>query len=104
MFFSTSSKKHNKGIRFFTYFALMKRFITFTFVFLTVCTLMAQESHTYQFTLEDCIRYAFANNNERKSMELTNQSLEVTYEQSKQQRLPSLNASAGQNISHSSNG
>jgi outer membrane protein len=65
---------------------------------------MAQESHTYQFTLEDCIRYAFANNNERKSMELTNQSLEVTYEQSKQQRLPSLNASAGQNISHSSNG
>ena len=37
-------------------------------------------------------------------MELTNQSLEVTYEQSKLQRLPNLNASAGQNISHNSNG
>ena len=64
----------------------------------------AQESHSYQFTLEDCLRYAYANSYERKSMELTGQSLETTYEQSKQQRLPSVSASVGQNISNNENG
>ena len=66
--------------------------------------MIAQESHSYQFTLEDCIRYAFANSYERKSMELTGKSLEATYEQSKMQRLPNLSASAGQNISNNANG
>lgn len=66
--------------------------------------MIAQESHSYQFTLEDCIRYAFANSYERKSMELTGKSLEATYDQSKMQRLPNLNASAGQNISNNANG
>ena len=64
----------------------------------------AQESSTYQFTLEDCLRYAFSNNNERKSMELSYQSLETTYEQSKQQRLPNVSASVGQNFSNNANG
>lgn len=65
---------------------------------------MAQENHTYRFTLEDCLRYAFSNSYERKSMELTGQSLEVTYDQSKLQRLPNLNASVGQSISNSEKG
>lgn len=65
---------------------------------------MAQETHNYQFSLEDCIRFAFANSYERKSMELSGKSLEATYEQSKMQRLPSLSASAGQNISNNANG
>jgi outer membrane protein len=37
-------------------------------------------------------------------MELTGNSLEATYEQSKQQRLPNLSASVGQNLSNNENG
>lgn len=68
------------------------------------CLAMGQESHAYRFSLEDCLRYAVANSYERKSMELTGQSLETTYEQSKQQRLPNLSASMGQNLSNNENG
>lgn len=50
------------------------------------------------------MRYAVANSNERKSMELAGQSLETTYEQSKAQRLPNLSASMGQNFSNNENG
>ena len=82
----------------------MKKIIVLTIAFLATCTLMAQESNTYQFTLEDCLHYAFANSYERQSMALTGKSLEVSYDQSKQQRLPSLSASAGQNFSNSENG
>lgn len=82
----------------------MKKIIVFSLLLLSTFSIMAQEKHAYQFTLEDCIRYAFANSYERKSMELTGQSLETTYKQSKLQRLPSLNASYGQNISNNENG
>lgn len=82
----------------------MKRVILFTIILLASWSVTAQENHSYQFTLEDCIRYAFANSYERKSMELSGKSLETTYEQSKMQRLPSLSASAGQNISNNANG
>lgn len=68
------------------------------------CAMIAQESAAYQFTFEDCIRFAFANSYERKSMQLTGKSLEATYEQSKLQRLPNLSASFGQNISNNENG
>ena len=64
----------------------------------------AQENSSYQFTLEDCLRFAFANSIERKSMELTGESLAATYEQSKQQRLPSVSASFGENFSNNDNG
>ena len=50
------------------------------------------------------MRFAFANSYERKTMELTGKSLETSYEQSKQQRLPSLSASVGQNFSNNENG
>jgi outer membrane protein len=65
---------------------------------------MAQESQSYRFSLEDCLRFAVANSYERKSMELTGKSLETIYEQSKQQRLPNLSASVGQNLSNNENG
>ena len=65
---------------------------------------VAQDQKSYQFSLEDCLRFAFANSNERKTMELTGQSLETTYEQSKQQRLPNLSASVGENFSNNANG
>ena len=65
---------------------------------------MAQEGQSYRFSLDDCFRFAVANSYERKSMELTGKSLETTYEQSKQQRLPNLSASVGQNLSNNENG
>ena len=72
--------------------------------FLLACSVMAQESQSYRFTLADCLQFAAANNYERKSMELTGKSLETTYEQSKRQRLPNLSASVGQNLSNNENG
>ena len=61
------------------------------------------ESKNYQFTLEDCLRFAFANSYDRKSMELSNESQQVVYEQSKQSRLPSVNASASETYSNNKN-
>ena len=80
-----------------------KIFISIFLVFLAFSG-MAQEHQSYRFTLEDCLRFAFANSYERKTMELTGKSLEASYEQSKQQRLPSLSASVGQNLSNNENG
>ena len=82
----------------------MKKLIVFTLSLLFSCNITAQESTSYRFTLEDCIRFAFANSYKRQSMALTGKSLEATYEQSKLQRLPNLSASVGQNISNNSNG
>lgn len=82
----------------------MKRVILFTIILMASWSVTAQENAAYRFTLEDCIRFAFANSYERQSMELSGKSLEATYEQSKMQRLPSLSASAGQNISNNANG
>lgn len=82
----------------------MKKIITLTITLLASFSMMAQESNHYQFTLEDCLRFAFANSYERQSMALTGKSLEATYEQAKQQRLPNLSASFGQNISNNDQG
>ena len=58
----------------------------------------------YQFSLEDCLRFAFSNSYERKNMELSSESQQVSYEQSKQSKLPSVSASASENYTHNSNG
>ena len=81
----------------------MKRYLVFILMFLCG-SLFAQETKSYQFTLEECIRFAFANSNERKSMELSGETQQVNYEQSKLQRLPNLSASVGENFSNNSNG
>lgn len=83
---------------------MTRRITILSLFFLLACSVMAQESQSYRFALEDCLRFAAANNYERKSMELTGKSLETTYEQSKQQRLPNLSASVGQNLSNNENG
>jgi len=87
-----------------SYFCEMKKAITSIFVFLFVCSVFGQEGRSYQFSLEDCLRFAVANSYERKSMELTGESLETTYEQSKRQRLPNVSASLGENFSNNANG
>ena len=75
----------------------------------TMQPLNAQEAEVtkgrnYQFTLEDCLRFAFANSYDRKSMELSAESQEVSYDQAKQSRMPSVNASASETYSHSNDG
>ena len=86
------------------YYDMTRRVTVLSFFLLLACTVLAQESQSYRFSLEDCLRFAVANSYERKSMELTGKSLETTYEQSKQQRLPNLSASVGQNLSNNDNG
>ncbi len=83
---------------------MTRRITILSLFFLLACSVMAQESQSYRFSLEDCMRFAVANSYERKSMELAGKSLEATYEQSKQQRLPNLSASVGQNLSKNENG
>ena len=82
---------------------MKKSCLTLLFL-LFALVLTAQEPKSYRFSLDECLRYAFANSNERKSMELTGKSLETTYEQSKQQRLPSVSASFGETFSNSERG
>ena len=83
---------------------MTKRYKLLALLLLLAGNLWAQDNNSFRFTLEDCLRYAFSNSYERKSMELSHQSLETTYEQSKQQRLPNLSASVGQNFSNNANG
>lgn len=82
----------------------MKKILTSVFLVLLALFTYAQESKSYRFSLEDCLRFAVANSYDRKSMELTGESLETTYEQSKQQRLPNLSASVGENFNNNANG
>lgn len=84
--------------------AVLKKALLAIALALLMLPTFAQEASSYRFTLEDCLRFALANSYERKSMELTGKSLETTYEQSKQQRLPNLSASVGQNFSNNENG
>ena len=71
----------------------------------TMQPVFAQDSgKNYQFTLEECLRFAFANSYDRKSMELSAESQQVSYDQSRQSRLPSVSASASENYSHNTNG
>jgi outer membrane protein len=54
----------------------------------------------YLFTLEDCLNYAFGNNYNLQSVKLTEEAKEDAYQQSKKERLPNLNASVGESLSH----
>ena len=82
----------------------MKKQLLFILLAFIGFTASAQESKSYRFTLEECLRFAFANSYERQSMELSTESQQVSYEQSKLQAVPSVNASLGENMSINSGG
>lgn len=82
----------------------MKKQLLSILLAFTFYSVEAQESKSYQFTLEDCLHFAFANSYERQSMELSTESQQVTYEQSKLQAVPNLSASFGENLSIHSDG
>ena len=83
----------------------MKKFVLGLIVLLSAGIASAQEKvpADYYFTLEDCLNYAFGNNYNLQSAKLTEDSKENAYNQSKMERLPSLNASVGENYNHSNN-
>jgi outer membrane protein len=54
-------------------------------------------------SLEDCIQIALKNNYNRQSVALNESANQETYNQSKTERLPNLNASIGETYSHSGN-
>ena len=78
------------------------RLILFLIMFPLV--LNAQDDSPLRFTLEECLEYAFSNSYERQSMELSNKSQQLSYKQSKEQRLPSVNASLSESFSNNSSG
>lgn len=59
---------------------------------------------TVVFTLDDCLRYAVSNNYERQTMELSHKSQEMSLEQTKKQRLPSVSMSVSEGYSHNTKG
>lgn len=80
----------------------MKRIIFLT-LFLAASLLSAgnaQAQEKYRMTLEDCLNHALGYNYNRQSVKLSEEAKEESYRQSKMERLPSLNASASENLSH----
>ena len=75
------------------------------FLILVPLVMNAQDDTlSLKFTLEECLEYAFSNSYERQSMELSNKSQQLSYKQSKEQRLPSVNASLGESFSNNASG
>jgi outer membrane protein len=81
----------------------MKKIVLGFIICLTAGTLSAQtmDSAVYCFTLEDCLDYAFGKNYNLQSIRLTEEARKEAYEQSKMERLPSVNASLGENLNQS---
>ena len=69
----------------------------------TIASINAQNTNlsSYQFTLEDCLEYALDNNYNRQSLKLSEEASQDAYEQSKKERLPSLNASLSESLNNS---
>ena len=74
------------------------------FLILVPFVMNAQDTLSLKFTIEECLEYAFSNSYERQSMELSNKSQQLSYKQSKEQRLPSVNASLGESFSNNASG
>lgn len=81
----------------------MKKYLSVVFLFCTF-SFSAQESDSTQlkkvWTLQDCISYAVENNILVKEAELSMNSAEVDYWQSKSSRLPNLTGSLSQGMSN----
>ncbi len=79
----------------------MRKFLLSLVISIITVSLYAQD--TYNFTLEDCLNYAFQNNYNRQSMKLSEQVQQNTYDQSKMERIPNVNASLSEGWSSSKN-
>jgi len=59
---------------------------------------------TYRFTLEECLQYALDKNYNRQSLKLAEETYQLAYQQSRDERLPSVNASVSESLSNSNAG
>jgi len=73
----------------------------FAFLTVIIATVAAAQADDLRFTLEDCLNYAYANNYSLQSIKLAEQAAEDSYQQSKMERLPSISASASENLTNS---
>lgn len=67
----------------------------------TICfAASGEQGQAYRMTLEQCLAYAIDNNYARQSTALDEESKEIGYRQSKNERLPGLSASVGESLTH----
>lgn len=69
---------------------------TFTIIAIFCC--LSTMAHAQQYTLEECINIALQNNRNIKQQELSKAQRQIAYSQARNDLLPSVNASAGQNF------
>ena len=80
----------------------MKKCLFLTMIVLS--TIIAKAQEKYWFTLEDCIGYAMDKNYNRQSLKLAEEASQVTYQQAKDERLPSVSASISETFTNSNSG
>nr|WP_315253970.1 TolC family protein [uncultured Flavobacterium sp.] len=80
----------------------MKKIIIVMLLLFHVGFITAQEEKPKIWSLEDCISYAIKNNITVKQAQLTENSTEINYKQSKYERLPSISANASQSMNNGS--
>jgi outer membrane protein len=73
----------------------------FFIIAIAISATFASAQDSLRFTLEDCLNYAYANNYSLQSIKLAEQAAEDSYQQSKMERLPSISASASENLTNS---
>ncbi len=72
-----------------------------------MCSAIAQQAdhsgtntESYQFSLDDCLNYAFSNSYERQNLKLQEKSQDETIEQATSNRRPSVSANASESANH----
>ncbi len=80
----------------------MKKYLLAIMIVLFPVMAGAQEAPAkYTFTLEECLQYALDKNYNRQSLKLAEESYEVAYKQSKDERLPGVSASLSETYTNS---
>ena len=83
----------------------MKKYLLSMMIVLSPAMAGAQDTPaTYRFTLEECLQYALDKNYNRQSLMLAEESSQAAYQQSKNERLPSVSASVSENLTNSNTG
>ncbi|WKL49791.1 TolC family protein [Flavobacterium pectinovorum] len=79
----------------------MRKIVLIIMILFHAGAILAQQEKTPKiWSLEDCITYAIKNNITVKQAELTQNSAEINYKQSKYERLPSVSANASQSMNN----
>ena len=72
-------------------------------VFGLIATAQQPSAEVLRLSVEDCIELALKNNLNRQSVALNETANQAIYKQSKMERLPNLNSSIGESLTHSNN-